>query len=85
MELRMKIRLKADVIPTIDLSSVEIEEAGEKPLTQRAQRQVSHPCLLHASQTFKVGTSISAKPFRISQIFSVKSYSFFPQYYPIFV
>ena len=76
MELRMKIRLKADAIPTIDLSSVEIEEAGEKPLTQRAQRQVSHPCLLPASQTFKVGTSISAKLFRISQIFSVKSYSF---------
>ena len=85
MEPRMKIRLKADVIPTIDLSSVEIGEAGEKPLTQRAQRQVSHPCLLPASQTFKVGTSISAKLFRISQIFSVKSYSFFPQYYPIFV
>ena len=63
MELGMKIRLKADAIPTIDLSSVEIEEAGEKPLTQRAQRQVSHPCLLPASQTFKVGTSISAKPF----------------------
>ena len=81
----MKIRLKADAIPTIDLSSVEIEEAGEKPLTQRAQRQVSHPCLLPASQTFKVGTSISAKLFRISQIFSVKSYSFSPQYYPIFV
>ena len=85
MELGMKMRLKADPIPTIDLSSIEIEEAGEKPLTQRAQRQVSHPCLLPTSQTFKVGTSISAKLFpNFPDIFS-KIIPISPQYYPIFV
>ena len=69
MELRMKIRLKADVIPTIDLSSVEIEEAGEKPLTQRAQRQVSHPCLLPASQTFRLARVFQQNFFEFPRYF----------------
>ena len=69
MELGMKMRLKADAIPTIDLSSVEIEEAGEKPLTQRAQRQVSHPCLLPAS-----------KPSRLAGVLQ-QNFSEFPRYF----
>ena len=77
----MKMRLKTDAVPTIDLSSVEIEEAGEKPLTQRAQRQVSHPCLLPASQTFKVARVFFPN---FPDIFS-KIILIFPQYYPIFV
>ena len=85
MELGMKTRLKADAIPTTDLSSVEKDEAGKKPLTQRAQRQVSHPCLLSVSQTFKVGTNISAKLFlNFPDIFS-EIILISHQYYPIFV
>ena len=54
MELGRKMRLKADAIPTINLSSVEIEEASKKPLRQRGQRQVCHPCLLSASRLVRV-------------------------------
>ena len=81
----MKMRFKADTIPPKDLSLVEIEEAGEKPLTQRAQRQISHPCLLPTSQTFKVGTSISAKLFPNFPVIFSKIILISPQYYPIFV
>ena len=89
MELGMKMKLKADAIPcaipTIDLSSAEIEEAGKKLLTQKAQRLVDHPCLLPASQTFTVSTILSAKLFlNFPDIFS-EIILIFLQYYPIFV